>query len=332
MVEKEEKKEVVEAVAEEAKKVVEAVAEKAEVVAEDAKKSVEVEGTETGMSELLAEEAVTIKKEAPDVESNEGSEEVEVQGGWAPKTEVGKLVKSGKITNIDTVLDAGKKILEIEVIDLLLPNAQSELLLIGQSKGKFGGGQRRVFRQTQKKTREGNKPSFSTVAVVGNNNGYVGLGYGKAKETVPAREKAFRNAKLNIFKIRRGAGSWEDASTEPHSIPFAVEGRCGSVRLKLMPAPKGTGLCIEKECAKILKLAGIKDVWSKTIGQTKTKMNTIAACERALRKLMKVKVDPDTVQALHVLEGCDDAYVAPEVDPEEEAKAKRGRFKGKRRR
>ena len=329
MAEKEEEKKVVEAVAEETK-AEDKSKEVVEAVAEGTKEPVEVEGAETGMSELLTEEAAVIKKEAPDVESNEGSDDDdEAQGGWVPKTEVGKLVKSGKITDIDAVLDAGKKILETEVIDLLLPNAQSELLLIGQSKGKFGGGQRRVFRQTQKKTREGNKPRFSTIAVVGNNNGYVGLGYGKAKETVPAREKAFRNAKLNIFKIRRGAGSWEDASTEPHSIPFAVEGRCGSVRIKLMPAPKGTGLCIEKECAKILKLAGIKDVWSKTIGQTKTKMNTIVACERALRKLMRVKVDPETVQALHVLEGCDDAYVAPEVDPE--AEAKQGRFKGRRR-
>ncbi len=51
-------------------------------------------------------------------------------------------------------------------------------------------GSRRVFRQTQKKTKEGNKPKFSTYAVVGNKDGYVGLGFGKAKETVPAREKA----------------------------------------------------------------------------------------------------------------------------------------------
>ena len=81
-----------------------------------------------------------------------------------------------------------------EIVDILLPNLETDLLLIGQSKGKFGGGQRRVFRQTQKKTREGNKPKFSTIAIAGNKDGYVGIGYGKSKETVPAREKAFRSA------------------------------------------------------------------------------------------------------------------------------------------
>ena len=57
---------------------------------------------------------------------------------------------------------------------------------------------------------------------MGNKNGVIGVGYGKSKETVPAREKAFRNAKLNIFKIRRGCGSWECMCGEPHSIPFMI--------------------------------------------------------------------------------------------------------------
>ena len=118
---------------------------------------------------------------------------------WTPRTGLGKEVFNKKITDLSTILDSGKKILEPQIVDSLL-ESESELLLIGQAKGKFGGGQRRVFRQTQKKTREGNKPRFSTVAVVGNKNGFVGIGYGKSKETVPAREKALRNAKLNIFK------------------------------------------------------------------------------------------------------------------------------------
>lgn len=231
------------------------------------------------------------------------SSEISDHAGWKPKTVLGKLVKEGKITDIDSILDSGKKILEQEIIDILLPNMETELLLIGQSKGKFGGGQRRVFRQTQKKTREGNKPQFSTIAVVGNRDGYVGIGYGKAKETVPAREKAFRRAKLNIFKIRRGAGSWEDAAKEAHSIPFAVRGKCGSVELTLLPAPKGTGLCIEKECAKILSLAGIQNVWSKSLGKTKTKFNTIVACEQALKSLMKMKLDAESAKKLCVVEG-----------------------------
>ncbi|MFT4305063.1 MAG: hypothetical protein ACMXX8_03140, partial [Candidatus Woesearchaeota archaeon] len=126
---------------------------------------------------------------------------------WEPKTDLGKDVKNGKITDIDQILDSGKKILEPEIVDYLMPDLETDLLLIGQSKGKFGGGQRRVFRQTQKKTREGNKPQFATIAIVGDKNGHIGIGYGKSRETVPAREKAIRRAKLNIFKIRRGSGS-----------------------------------------------------------------------------------------------------------------------------
>ena len=68
------------------------------------------------------------------------------------------------------------------------------------------------------------------------------------------------------------------------SIPFAVTGKCGSTEITLLPAPKGKGLVIEKECAKILELAGIKDIWSRTRGQTKTKLNLIHALIDALKK------------------------------------------------
>ncbi len=227
----------------------------------------------------------------------------EVQDNWVPKTELGRLVKEGKITDIDEVFAKGYNILESEIVDRLLPDLEEDLLLIGQAKGKFGGGQRRIFRQTQKKTREGNKIAFTTCAVVGNKNGYVGISTGKSKETVPARDKAKRRARLNLMRIRRGSGSWESDSADANSIPFAVEGKCGSVRIKLMPAPKGKGLCIEKECAKILEMAGIQDIWSKTIGQTKTKLNLITALIDALKKLSEVKVRPQHVAKLGVVEG-----------------------------
>jgi small subunit ribosomal protein S5 len=223
--------------------------------------------------------------------------------GWKPKTSLGVKVKNGEITDIDQILDNGLKIMEAEIVEVLLPNIETDLLLIGQSKGKFGGGQRRVFKQTQKKTQEGNKPKFATVAVVGNRDGYVGVGYGKAKETVPAREKALRNAKLNLIKVRRGCGSWECGCKGGHSVPFEVEGKCGSVRIKIMPAPKGTGLCIEPECQKILALAGLTDVWSKTLGQTGTKINVIDACIDAIKKLVSTKIRPKTMDELGIVEG-----------------------------
>jgi|FLOH01.1.fsa_nt_gi small subunit ribosomal protein S5 len=231
---------------------------------------------------------------------------------WNPKTDLGIKVKNKEIKDIDEVLDSGRAILEEQVIDSLI-DLETDLLLIGQSKGKFGGGQRRVFRQTQKKTREGNKPKFSTMAVVGDRNGHVGIDYGKSKETVLAREKAIRRAKLKLFKIRRGSGSWESQSDEPHSIPFAVEGKCGSVELRLMPAPKGTGLCIEKECAKVLVLAGIKDIWSKSKGQTKNKINLMLALEKALGKLSSTKIQSKHNEKLFITEGSSKLESEPEV-------------------
>jgi len=221
---------------------------------------------------------------------------------WKPRTTLGASVKNKEIVNIDDILDQSKRILEAEIVDSLL-TIEQDLLLIGQSKGKFGGGARRVFRQTQKKTMEGNKPKFSTVSVVGDNNGHIGIGFGKAKETVPAREKSIRKAKLNVFKIRRGCGSWECGCKEPHSIPFSVTGKCGSVIVKIMPAPKGTGLCSDKEIAKILKLAGVKDVWTKTQGQTKNKINHVYAAEKALKELCTTKIHPEHVETHGIVDG-----------------------------
>lgn len=253
------------------------------------------------------EEKIVVEKdvitEIPEIEKETKIELKEDIENWKPKTSLGKKVLSGEIRNIDQVLDSGQPILEAEIVDILVPNLQTELLMIGQSKGKFGGGSRRIFKQTQKKTPEGNKPSFACMAVIGNADGYVGIGYGKSKDTVPAREKAVRNAKLNIFKIRRGAGSWEDRSSEPHSIPWETKGKCGSCELTLKPAPKGKGLIIEKECAKVLKLAGVKNIYSKSKGQGRTKNNLVMALIEALEKLNAFKPRPRDTKNVYMIYG-----------------------------
>ena len=223
--------------------------------------------------------------------------------GWKPKTELGMKVKSGEIKSMGDVMSSGRKILESEIVDALLGDIESEFIKIGQSKGKFGGGKRSIWRQTQKKTKEGNKPSFATLAVCGDGNGYVGIGLGKAKETVPAREKATRKAKLNIIKIKRGCGAWECGCGKAHSIPFTVDGKCSSALFKLMPAPKGTKLCTEREAQKILRFAGIKDVYGKARGQTRTKLNVMYACFDALKQLTKVKTKERHVVQLGIVGG-----------------------------
>ncbi|MAG60632.1 30S ribosomal protein S5 [archaeon] len=241
---------------------------------------------------------------------------------WKPVTELGQKVKRGEIVSLDQIFEMGEVIKEAEIVDMLNPDLHSDLLLIGQAKGKFGGGKRRIFRQTQKKTREGNTIKFTTCAVVGNKNGYVGIALGKSKETVPARDKAVTKAKLNLIKIRRGCGAWE-GSADVNSIPFAVQGKCGSTIVTLFPAPKGTGLCIESECAKILEAAGIRDIWSKTEGQTKTKVNLVQACMNALRGLSEMKIQTKHFQTLGIVEGSygETKKVAPEISSIEEIQA-----------
>ena len=207
---------------------------------------------------------------------------------WKPKTEIGRAVKSGKIKNIDEVLSGGKKILEPEIVDSLM-HLESDLLSIGQAKGKFGGGKRRAWRQTQRKTQEGNVLSFSAMAVVGDKKDHIGLGSGKAAETLPAREKSLRDAKLNIFKINKDCAHFDCACDQKHTVPYTVEGKCGSVRIKLMPAPQGTGLVAGNEVKKILTLAGITDVYSVTDGSVRTTFNLAKACIMALKKTTKME-------------------------------------------
>jgi|TARA_B100001964_G_C14253182_1_gene610995 small subunit ribosomal protein S5 len=218
-------------------------------------------------------------REKKDIEA----EKREAIAAWIPRTKLGKEVKDGKIKEIDEILENNKKILETEIVDSLI-NAQSDLIAIGQSKGKFGGGKRRAWRQTQRKTKEGNVPTFSTLAVIGDYNGHVGVGSGKSKETLPARDKAIKKAKLNIFKIKRTCAGFDCACSELHTVPFKVMGKSGSVKVTLIPASQGTGLVVANELKKVLKLAGIKDVYSKTIGRKRTTFNLIKACIDALKK------------------------------------------------
>jgi len=242
-------------------------------------------------------------KELKELEKNNGGEKVkepnskagwkkrnrektrsEIIENWDPKTKLGQAVKNKEIKNIDEILDNKRKILEEEIVDSLI-NVKSELISIGQSKGKFGGGKRRAWRQTQRKTKEGNRPSFSALAVIGDEDGHIGIGSGKAKETLPARDKAIRKAKLKIMKVKRACAGFDCACSELHSIPFKITGKSGSVKVTLIPAPQGTGLVVANELKKILKMAGIKDVYSRTQGRKRTTFNLIKACVNALEKI-----------------------------------------------
>ncbi len=193
---------------------------------------------------------------------------------WVPRTRLGKLVAEGKIKTIDEALASGLPLKEPEIVDILLPDLEDEVLEISM---------------VQRMTDSGRRTKFRVTAVVGNKDGYVGVGVGKASQVAPAIQKAINNAKINIFKVNRGCGSWECGCGEPHSIPFKVTGSAGSVRVTLIPGPRGLGIVAGKVAKKVLELAGVRDVWTFTRGQTKTTINFAKATYEALRQTMFVK-------------------------------------------
>jgi small subunit ribosomal protein S5 len=228
---------------------------------------------------VVAEEIPVTPEEIPEIKVETALEK------WVPRTGIGREVFEGKITDIDEVLKSGKRIIEPEIIDKLVPNLKNELILIGGRTGKGGGIERIPVRITAAMHKSGRRFTMSSFVVVGNEDGLVGIGSGSAPEARSAILKAIQKAKLNLIRVKRGCGSWEcDCGTE-HSIPYKTEGKSGSVRVILLPAPKGVGLVADNESKKILRLAGIKDVWLKTFGNTSMRINLITAVYNALKNL-----------------------------------------------
>ncbi|MBC7119544.1 MAG: 30S ribosomal protein S5 [Methanobacteriaceae archaeon] len=193
---------------------------------------------------------------------------------WEPKTSLGQKVKEGEITSIDEILEQGLPIMELEIIDALLPDLEEEVIDVNL---------------VQRMHKSGRKVNFRVIVAVGNKDGYVGLGQGKAREVGPAIRKAVDDAKFNIIKVRRGCGDWGCACGQEHTVPFKVTGKSGSVRVTLLPAPGGVGLAIGDVGKTILRLAGIEDVWSRTKGQTQTTINFAKATFNALKQLNRIK-------------------------------------------
>jgi len=208
---------------------------------------------------------------------------------WIPKTVLGKKVLKGEYSNVEEILKKGELILEPEIIDNLIPDLKQEVIYIGGTPGKGGGIRRTATKKTSRMHKSGRRFKLTSVIVVGNENGIVGLGKASSKEHRTAIEKATNQAKLNVIRVRRSCGSWECACSGDHSIPFQTEAKVGSVRTVLKPAPKGVGIVANEASSKILKLAGIKDVWVKTYGATATRTNLTFAVLEALKKLNRTK-------------------------------------------
>ena len=125
-----------------------------------------------------------------------------------------------------------------------------------------------------KTVKGGRRMSFSAVIVVGDKEGSVGVGFGKANEVADAIRKGGEAARKAMRKVvMKGS-----------SIPHDVEGVCDGGRVILKPAPTGTGLIVGGGMRPVLEAAGIRDAVGKSLG-SKNRLNVVKATMNALMKL-----------------------------------------------
>lgn len=199
---------------------------------------------------------------------------------WTPMTKLGRLVKEGKFPSIQDIYLYSIKIKEVEIIDHYFnEEAGTEL------KDEIMG-----IQPVQRQTAAGQRTRFKAWVVVGDNKSHVGLGARCAAEVGIAIRGAHIMAKLSLVPIRKGY--WGLKIGPPHTLPCKISGKCGSSRIRLIPAPRGTGLVAAAPTKKLLQLAGITDIYSRSCGETRTTGNFVTACYLALRKSFKI-LTPD---------------------------------------
>jgi len=144
----------------------------------------------------------------------------------------------------------------------------------------------KIFRNA-KVVKGGRRFSFSALVVVGDRNGTVGFGYGKANEVPPAVEKAVKDAKKNLQQIPIVDGT----------LPHPVIGKSRATQVTLLPASPGTGVIAGSTTRSILEYAGVRNALTKVNGSRSAK-NVVKAVMDGLMKLR----DKETVEALRGVE------------------------------
>lgn len=250
----------------------------------------------------MAEETSTEEKDAPiapglamahapvdeDAPRRRGPDPLAALRNWTPRTRLGRMVMNGEILTYEEALATGFPIREVEIVDALLPEMDDDVLSVNM---------------IQRMTDSGRRVRFNVLCAVGNEDGYVGLSICKGKEVASTIQKAITQAKLNLVPVFRGNGSWESAEGPGNSIPFKATGRSGSTRVTLLPAPSGKGLVIGDYGRRVLKLAGVEDVWSRSSGQTRSTINFAKATFNALEVLGRAKVNDQVREKLHITIG-----------------------------
>jgi small subunit ribosomal protein S2e len=185
-----------------------------------------------------------------------------------PLTKLGRLVKDGRIKSLEQIYLFSLAIKEAPIIDYFLGEKLKDEVM--------------KITPVQKQTRAGQRTRFKAFVLVGDFNGHVGLGVKCAKEVATAIRGALILAKLAVVPVRRGY--WGNKVGAPHTVPVKCMGKCGSVRVRLIPAPRGSGLVAGGTPKKVLAFAGIEDCFTSSCGGTKTLGNFVKATYYALRK------------------------------------------------
>jgi len=235
---------------------------------------------------------------------------------WVPKTELGRRVASDEITTMSAALASGLPLREPQIVDKLLPGLHDEVLDVNM---------------VQRMTDSGRRFKFAVTVVVGNGDGFVGLGRAKGREVGPTIRRAIDRAKLGVIEVARGCGSWECGCGRAHTLPFQVQGRAGSVVVTFKPAPRGVGLAVGDVAKPILRFAGITDAWGFTDGHTKTTVNYAQSAFQALFELSQLKVPAEDLTRLKIVRGPVGTSILPPKDETAPRPMRGGRGRGGRR-
>lgn len=190
------------------------------------------------------------------------------KGEWVPVTKLGRLVKAGKINSLEDIYLFSMCVKEYQIVEHFLGESLKDEVM--------------KICPVQKQTSAGQRTRFKAFVVVGDEKGHVGLGVKCSKEVTLAIRGAIIAAKLAVIPIRRGY--WGAKFGPPHTVPCKVTGSCGSVRFRLIPAPRGTGIVAARVPKKVLQMAGLKDVYTSARGSTRTLGNFVKATYNAILK------------------------------------------------